>query len=395
MTEKARIAWLFQRHTSEQASEAETAELFELIRNAGDQEVLKEAITDVYAAENAPIEEAAVDWDAMFARATGQPLPVKPAPAKLLRFPIAIRWVAAAVLIIISAVWWLMTDRKQTTVLPPVAGTEQQDMLPGKQGAILTLSDGRTIVLDSAASGLIAADGSTQVVKRTDGTIAYNAKSSDAKELLNTMRTPNGRQYQLTLPDGSKVWLNAASSITYPVAFNSNTRKIKLNGEAYFEVAADKQKPFMVEMPDQSVVQVLGTSFNINAYNNETGISTTLIAGSVKVSSRAKNSLVLKPGQQAVVLNGSETVTLDSKPDLSKILAWKNGLFNFEGAGVEEVMKQLERWYDVEVVYEGAIPQKEFIGEMNRQLPLSGVLKGLTGTGIKFRLEGRKLIVQQ
>ncbi|NML21345.1 DUF4974 domain-containing protein [Pseudoflavitalea sp. G-6-1-2] len=399
MTDKERIASLFQKHLAEQASAAETAELFALIGKSGDQEYLKNSITALYAADQSADDVAApkeIDWETMFACATASPLPQKQGGSVVQLFRTR-KWAVAAVLLIIAgAAWWMIAQRQQSTSLKPDQIAVQQEILPGKQGAVLTLSDGRTIVLDSVSSGLIATEGSAKVIRNADGTIVYNTTASEnGKELFNTMQTPKGRQYQLTLPDGSKVWLNAASSITYPVAFNGNARRIRLSGEAYFEVVTDKQKPFFVEMQNRSLVQVLGTSFNVSAYENETAIRTTLLGGVVKVSNASDKSLVLKPGQQAVIADGSELVTLAAKPDLSKIMAWKNGLFNFEGAGVAEVMNQIERWYNVDVIYEGAVPQKEFVGEMNRQLPLSGVLKGLSGTGIRFRLEGRKLIVLQ
>jgi ferric-dicitrate binding protein FerR (iron transport regulator) len=203
--------------------------------------------------------------------------------------------------------------------------------------------------------------------------------------LYNTMSTPRGRQFEITLPDGTHVWLNAASSIRYPTVFAGNERKVELDGEAYFEVTKNAKQPFIVRARNKATIEVLGTSFNISAYENEKSLNTTLLDGSVKV-----NGTILKPGQQARV---TDAVRVTDHADIDKVMAWQRGFFNFEGATLEEVMQQLERWYDIDVEYEQGIPDIEFGGEMSRNMSLNGVLVALEKSGIHYRLEGRKLIV--
>jgi ferric-dicitrate binding protein FerR (iron transport regulator) len=208
--------------------------------------------------------------------------------------------------------------------------------------------------------------------------------------MYNTMNTPPGGQYKLKLPDGTNVWLNAASSITYPTAFMGKDRTVTITGEAYFEVANDRLKPFHVKVNEMDV-EVFGTHFNVNAYNDEPAVKTTLLEGSVKVSKYAA-SVILKPGEQTSVSQSSyPSQPIPVETDL--VMAWKNGLFNFNKVSLQDVMKQIARWYDVQIVYQGEIRPKKFGGEIQRDLNLSEVLEGLKETGIHFRIEGKKLIV--
>lgn len=208
---------------------------------------------------------------------------------------------------------------------------------------------------------------------------------------MNTVSTPKGGQYKIQLPDGTNVWLNAASSITYPTAFTGNKREVIIDGEAYLEVKSNKGQPFFVTTKT-SAIQVLGTSFNINAYEDEPS-KTSLIEGSIKVALRpsgnapGSSGFILKPGQ--AYKNGKVITT-----DIDQDIAWKNGLFNFEGLGVKEVMNQLQRWYDIEVIYEGEIPDVSFYGKIHKNVKLSIVLDALRDIGVQFRMEGeRKLMV--
>ena len=220
------------------------------------------------------------------------------------------------------------------------------------------------------------------------------------------MTTPAGGQYQVTLPDGTKVWLNAASSITYPTAFVDKERPVKISGEVYFEVAKDKEKPFIVDVDGKSSVRVLGTSFNINSYGDESTIKTTLLEGSVKVMRTATtavstDSVILKPGQQALVAlpavaaSSDRQLKVTSDVNIEQTLAWKNGLFNFNGSDLHAVMRQLERWYGIKVEYEGSIPDTKFSGEIYRNVNLSDVLEALQRMGVKFRLHGKTLLVTE
>lgn len=309
--------------------------------------------------------------------------------------------VAAVLLLIVAGIYFFANHGlTKPPAIAASAGKAKQDIAPGKQGAILTLADGTTMVLDSLGNGVVATQNGTKITL-DNGRLAYlgnktaaNAAAADATAATtavayNTMTTPKGRQFQLTLPDGTKVWLNAASSLHYPTAFTGAQRIVDITGEAYFEVARDNKHPFLVNIDETTQVQVLGTHFDINAYTDEASINTTLLEGSVRVVTQNKN-LVLKPGQQAQSKQGRTTVTT---ADTEKVMAWKNGMFDFQDATLEEVMRQLQRWYDIDVVYEKGIPNIEFIGKMGRDLSLSEVLGGLQLSKVHFRLEGRKLIV--
>jgi ferric-dicitrate binding protein FerR (iron transport regulator) len=307
-------------------------------------------------------------------------------------------WAAASIILALSlGVYLLSTNPKRT--LPPVKVAQATDIAPGKNGAVLTLADGSKVVLDSLGNGVVATQNGAQVILKS-GELAYDASSASTGEVAyNTMSTPKGRQFQVTLPDGTKVWLNAASSLSYPTVFTGATRKVTVTGEAYFEVAHNAHVPFVVNVNDKEEVMVLGTHFNINAYDNESNIHTTLLQGSVKIGNRqsaiGNNTVILKPGQQASLSQTSQpsqSIPVQTV-DVDKVMSWKNGLFNFEGASLGEIMRQLERWYDIEVSYQKGIPAVEFEGKMTRDVPLNDLLTMLERSDIHFKVEGRKLIV--
>lgn len=308
------------------------------------------------------------------------------------------RYAAAVVLVAGAALYLLLNTRKKEKQAVEIAQAEIQ---PARESAILTLANGETILLDTAANGNLTMQGGTQVVKLANGEILYTGGASGDEVVWNTMSTAIGRQYQVSLPDGTKVWLNAASSITYPTAFKEAKRIVRVKGEVYFEVAKDQNRPFHVEVYGGSEVQVLGTSFNINSYDNEPGSKTTLLEGSVKVVSSGEG-IMLKPGQQAAIayagqnIAGSNKITVASAVDTEHALAWKNGLFNFEGLDIKAAMRQLERWYNIKVEYApGAkIDNDAFGGKMYRNSSLSDVLAILQKlAGVKFRMEGNKVTV--
>lgn len=295
-------------------------------------------------------------------------------------------WAAAAVLLLGSIMLFSVLNRpiRQQQVVVP-----QQDVAPGSEKAILTLADGTDITLDSTGAGAVAQQGNVSIVSQAGGQLTYQLNGMrEGEMMMNTLRTPRGGQFQLTLPDGTKVWLNAASSITFPAAFNGRERKVQLKGEAYFEVAKNEKQPFVVDASGRATVEVLGTGFNVNAYEDEPAVRTTLLEGSVKIV-HMRNKVVLKPGQQATV--EADIQLSAANPD--QVLAWKNGIFNFEDLGFAEVARQLERWYDIDVVYEGMIPDIKFKGDMDKGVNLSGILRLFSALGVKARIEGRKLIV--
>lgn len=271
-----------------------------------------------------------------------------------------------------------------------------QDIAPGRNAAVLTLSDGSTIVLDDAVNGTLAQQGNVKVLK-LNGQVAYKGNGSRAGEVVyNTVTTSRGNQYQLVLADGSSVWLNAASSIRFPIAFTGTARRVEITGEAYFEVAplyakGAQKVPFVVSVNTASgggyEVQVLGTHFNINAYDDEPAVRTTLVEGKVRVMQDSR-SVLLQPAQQAVSGNGNKALAVQPA-DVDEALAWKMGLFEFHEASLYSVMRQLSRWYDVDVRFSGSVPDKLYNGSIRRQATLSQVLQILKLAGVRYSLRGR------
>jgi transmembrane sensor len=323
---------------------------------------------------------------------------------------------AAAIIILVGCgIWyWVLTEKH-----PLSASHQETEVQPGGDKAVLTLADGKTITLDSSTHGTIGRQGQTDINQR-GGQLIYDAsKAPSGAQIYNTLSTPRGGQYQLTLPDGSKVWLNAASSIRFPAVFNDSARVVYITGEVYFEVSrqtgkSGKRISFEVIIPPHlgrpgEAIKVLGTHFNVNAYDDEDAIRTTLLEGSVKVVKRqstsakasadkpakdAELSVVLKPGEQAALSGTHSPLTIHHSPDLEQVIAWKNGLFRFDGVELKTMMRQLSRWYDVDVTFAPGAPVTElFNGAIQRSLQLSQVLTGMDAMGIHVKREGKRLIV--
>ncbi|MCS3556144.1 MULTISPECIES: FecR family protein [unclassified Sphingobacterium] len=277
----------------------------------------------------------------------------------------------------------------------PSATAVKQDMSPGKKAATLTLGNGQKILLNDASKGELARESGVEIIKAEDGQIIYKStgKAQDANT-TNTLSTQRGETCQLTLPDGTKVWLNAASSLTYAPAMgvNHTLRKVKLDGEAYFEVVKKSKSRFVVESKLQEVT-VLGTHFNISSYNDEETVRTTLLEGKVEVKrGELTNSVILKPNQLAIVKD-SEGIKVQYT-DVETIIAWKNNEFRFEEQTIEDVMKTISRWYDVEVIYLNGKPAEKIIGTISRSHNLSTVLQFLSSLGgVDFKVEGRKVYI--
>lgn len=320
---------------------------------------------------------------------------------------------AAIIITIIGAAWWYI-DRSQmpATTVVDVAPPVVNDIQPGTNGAILTLANGQTIVLDTAGNGRLLGTGSADITK-SNGSVAFTALQKNNPLIIeyNTLVTPRARQQQLQLSDGTKVWLNAESSIKFPAVFAGRRREVEVTGEVYMEVAklSDKGKrvPFIVHAQDMDV-EVLGTHFNINAYANEEAVTTTLLEGSVRVVERAaansnwqramgvQQSIILKPGQAAQLQTTSEPRTTNRKlqtinnVDVELAVAWKNGLQAFSGADIKTIMRQVERWYDIEVEYKGNIPVRTFTGDIPRSANLSELLKLFEAASISCSIDAAK-----
>ncbi|MGF6929573.1 transmembrane sensor [Chitinophaga sp. W2I13] len=391
--ENTRIYYLAGQYLDKSLSDAEQVEFQQLLQAPDHQEALQAAF-DELAGEldmNATQDEALLP---LLQRALNSDK-----PARRIHFLPRRSWAAASIILLVlaaGAYFWL-AHKKNT---PPAAmAAKPTDIAPGREGAILTLADGSRVTLDSLHNGVIAKQNGTQLVL-ANGQLAYDpAGASNGEIVFNTMSTPKGRQFRVTLPDGTQVWLNAASSIRYPTLFSGEERKVAITGEAYFEVAKNADMPFRVSVNNKVEIEVLGTHFNVNAYENEQTIATTLLEGSVRVAGFANGSqpgnVVLRPGQQAQIGNAAKTgIRVIENANTDKVMAWKNGIFYFDGVSFAEIMRQMERWYDIEVVYEKGIPDIEFEGEMTKDVSLNGLLVMLGRAGIHFRLEGRKLIVQ-
>jgi transmembrane sensor len=302
---------------------------------------------------------------------------------------------AAAVILLflgIGAGTYVYITRLKKPLVARIIPALPADRAPGGNKAILTLSGGRQLVLDSTAQDTVLTEGA-DIIASAKGRLAYNSGSAvtDAEVMYNTLTTPRGGQYQLTLPDGTKVWLNAASSIRYPTAFTGEDRTVTITGEIYFEVAKRANQPFMVRSGNM-VVAVLGTSFNINAYADESTIKTSLLDGNVKVSTGTK-LVMLKPGQQAQI-DAGEDIQVAQMSNPAAAIAWKNGYFAFEKTDMKTVMRQLSRWYNIEVSYEGGkAPGDYFWGDLKRNAMLSDILAVLAKSGISFTIEGNKVLV--
>jgi len=263
-------------------------------------------------------------------------------------------------------------------------------VLPAGNKAVLT-TGGKQYVLSDMADGVVEQGDHFRVVKQEDGVVSFDVieQSSSAVPVLNTIETPKGGVYRVTLPDGSKVWLNNASSISFPSSFEAHQRIVSIRGEVYFEVAHDSRRPFKVYTSQQEI-EVLGTRFNINAYDDEPSVKTTLVEGSVRVKG-ASSVHVLRPGYEMMTQkDNSDKVSM---ANLKSVLAWKEGVFHFERIKLDALMRQLARWYDVELTYEGELSQDEFVGEIRRSEDIHKVLEILRDGQIDINLEGRKLIV--
>lgn len=294
-------------------------------------------------------------------------------------------------LLALGAILWFRSDPKKEIAETKLNNKSyKNDVPPGGEKAILKLADGSTIVLDDAQNGALTQQGDTKVIK-LNGKLDYNASSGTNKVVYNTISTPRGGKYQVELADGSQVWLNAASSLRFPTAFLGKERRVEITGEVYFEVAKNKAMPFIVSV-NGSEIQVLGTHFNVMAYSDEASLKTTLLEGAVKFV-KGNETNILKPGQQSQLLKSGQ-VKLADGIDVDEVVAWKNGMFDFQGADIGTVVRQLARWYEVDVVYDPSIDD-HFYATIPRSTNLSEVLRLLELTEkVHFEINGRRIIVK-
>ncbi len=286
---------------------------------------------------------------------------------------------------------WLLLNKKKEAGKPAIVNVYKNDVSPGGSHAVLTLANGARILLDSAGNGNLVRQGNAQVIKVVPGKLAYQPGAGQkTATVYNTLTTPAGGKYEITLGDGTKVWLNAMSSLKFPTVFDGADRTVDLTGEGYFDVAKNIGKPFHVRVNGVQV-DVLGTEFDVNAYADETSIKTSLLNGSVRLQ-RGATTMLLKSGEQGQT-TGTEGLALVKDADLEAAIAWKKGYFSFEDANVQTVMRELSRWYGIEIKYEVNPNVGSFGGEMGRDLKLTQVLDGLSKSGVHFQLDGKVLTV--
>jgi len=394
-----RITYLLQQYLDNSLTPDETEEWGRILRDDRTGQIRQALEARIFHEQDLPAYQEA-DWDPLFEK-----IRVRTRPEGRVR-QMKKNWLmAAAALVLLSIAAWLITESRrgsqQLAAPVPTKQTPPQDIIPGSNKATLTLADNTSISLDDAKDGVLGQQGNTQLIKRKDGQLSYQTAASSKLQaasgpVYNLLTTPRGGQYQLVLPDGSKVWLNAASRLKYPTSFSGSERVVELQGEAYFEIAHNPSMPFKVSLLSSkgampAHVEVLGTHFNIKAYPDEPAIHTTLLEGSVKVH-KGNGASQLRPGQQAR-WNDNTDITVTTA-DVEEVIAWKNGLFKFDEATIGDVMRQLARWYDVEVVYVNGVPSDLFRGEIYRNVNVSKVLKVLEVSGVHFTVEGKKILVR-
>ncbi|MEO5889332.1 MAG: FecR domain-containing protein [Ferruginibacter sp.] len=393
-----RLTYLFQVYFNKTASPTEREEFMELIASNENDEQLKSLLADSWQefnGQNQVFNEG--QYGEMLANILEKGNADSPAPLAV-AYKKNTNWLriaAAAAIFFIAAsgTWFWLKNRQSEQVAiqsKVISDDDKQAIVPGGNKAVLTLANGTTIVLDSSLQGTLANQGNARVMKLNTATLAYNAEDIAAGETVyNTLSTPSGGQYQLILQDGTKVWLNASSSIYFPTVFKGKERNVTVTGEAYFEVAKNAAKPFKISVDDMKV-QVLGTHFNIMAYGDESSINTTLLEGSVKISKGSSNKLLV-PGQESRINKAGDIKIVAA--EIEEVMAWKNGWFQFNGYDIEKVMRQISRWYNVDVVYEGKIPPGHFSGIVSRTNDISQVLKIIQAGGVRFKITGRKVTV--
>jgi len=378
---KEEYTLLYEKYTAGHCSEQEK-ELFE-------------AYTDEFSLTDAPWDAAKLgDEKSIMGRIYSrlhEKIQVKPKSGWFLWYKFS---AAAAILLIMGSGLFYYYKNPADLPFSEDKTAEINVIKPGSKKAILTLNDGSTIVLDDSKNGVVANQGKTVISKSKDGRIVYNSAgappATEATEVYNTISTPRGGETQLLLPDGTKVWLNAESSIKFPAVFCGKLRKVELSGEAYLEVAENKAVPFKV-LVKGTEVEVLGTHFNINAYGDKPEVNTTLLQGSVRLRNGVNESM-LKPGQSGIShQNGKLTV---KEVNVEDAVAWKNGYFVYRNEDIYSIMAKAARWYDVDVVYQGAMKGKEFYGRGQRYEHISELLRNLELTGeVHFKVQGRRVVV--
>lgn len=385
---KERIHYLLKAYISKQASPAEEIEFMSWILEAGEDCELKSYVLDIWNQYTAAEDYSYVNWDKVYSRIVYSPVvSIKP---KVRRMGWSSFAAASVILIVLCAGAYFYLSPRSLQSIATIEPKQNDVAPPAGNKAVLVLADGTKIELDSTDNGTLAVQGNVQIIKKSTGEISY-AGTATGVVTYNTLSVPRGsKPMSLMLSDGSKVWINVGSSLTYPTAFTGKERKVKISGEAYFEVVHNEKMPFIVQNADL-MVRDLGTHFNVNTYEDEPAEQVTLLEGLVRIT-RNTLSQLLKPGQQARINNNNIKVL--NNVDMDEVMAWKNGKFMFDkNMDIGAIMRQISRWYNVDIEYQRNIDQR-FWGSVSKDVNVSQVLKILEATGgVKFKVEGNKIIV--
>ena len=388
--DQQRLRILFGKYVDRQCVASEVKELIMLLQQAEAENILTEPMEVLWEQVKQDDKQYPVDWNNLYNKI----LNTKKESARI--FSIQRYWWAAASIVLllgIGAILFFNPGRKHQLVSEKESKIKKDIAAPGASHAIITLINGEKIILDSAQNGNLARQGNVNLVKLADGRLVYSQESTITSQEVtyNILTNPRGSKVvSITLVDGTQVWLNAESSLTYPTAMTGKERRVEITGEAYFEVVHNADKPFIVKNLAKNVeVQVLGTHFNMNTYDDGETTKVTLLEGSVRVK-KENDEQKIKPGQQAEVIS---TIKILDNVDIEEVMAWKNGKFQFTDANIETIMKQIARWYDAEIVYEGKIPG-HFVVDIPSDVPVSKLLRILELTNrVHFTIVGKKIFV--
>lgn len=388
-----RLKYLLQQFAADICTPAEVRELFHWIRRSNNDVLLKEKIRELWDNHGNQKELPGVDWDKIYIKIINAP--------QIGKRTIWWKYAAAAVVVLLlstAGYLWFNQSSEQNLARKEEQPQKANEILPGGERAVLTLADGSQVILDSANTGTLSTQGSVKVVKLSNGQLSYQFTDTPAdgsEVLFNTISTPRGGQYQIVLSDGTKVWLNASSSLHFPATFIGSERNVELKGEGYFEVARNEKKPFNVSVSGMKV-RVLGTHFNVSAYDDDAHVETTLLEGSVEIEKGGVKKII-HPGEQARVENTSSDSKINIRNvNVDDVIAWKNGRFIFQGDNIQSIMRQLSRWYDVSVSYEEGVTREEFVGVINRSryVNIAEILEMLERTrAVSFEIVGRHVTV--
>lgn len=399
MTEKFNWEYLIERFTKNTCTKEEFDQLLKWVEQDHNNEDLTEELRKHWGNAENESKSSSIDWEKKFSTLLDEPrleAPVIPFYNNHRKIRL-MKWAAVASILLLISVGGYFGFYSRNNAPVEISKTTNKhiqpgkDVAPGGNKAILTLVDGSVIDLDSAQNGTLATQGNIKVIKGEDGQLLYYVDQENSNAVgYNTISTPRGGKYEIVLSDGTKVWLNAASSLKFPASFKGKIREVVLTGEGYFEVAKNAMMPFQVKV-DHMTVEVLGTHFNVNAYSEEPDIETTLLEGSIKIKKAGKVQ-ILSPGEQAKFT--SSGIFLNKNADLQQVMAWKEGFFLFDNTDIYTLMRQVARWYDVEVNFEGEIAGEGFTGKISRNVPLSKFLKVLELNEVHIKTEGKKITIK-